>query len=322
MMNIREVTIESPIVLAPMAGITNYAFRILAKENGCGLVCAEMVSDKGLLFGNERTSRMLFVDPQERPLSMQLFGSDVESLVQAAKIVDDSDADIIDINMGCPVPKVTKPGGGAALMKDLKKAKAIIESVVKAVSKPVTVKMRKGWDDDQVNVIELASIAEEAGASAITVHGRTRAQMYSGKADWDIIREVVKTVKIPVIGNGDVTGPESAKALFDYTGCQAIMIGRAAQGNPWIFKRIRHYLENGEILDEPTVMERINTCLRHLELLMEVKEERVAVQEMRKHAAWYLKGLNKAAFVRNEIMKANTKDELKGLLHAFAAQKS
>nr|WP_141709337.1 tRNA dihydrouridine synthase DusB [Desulfuribacillus stibiiarsenatis] len=321
-MNIREVTIESPIVLAPMAGITNYAFRILAKENGCGLVCAEMVSDKGLLFGNERTSRMLFVDPQERPLSMQLFGSDVESLVQAAKIVDDSDADIIDINMGCPVPKVTKPGGGAALMKDLKKAKAIIESVVKAVSKPVTVKMRKGWDDDQVNVIELASIAEEAGASAITVHGRTRAQMYSGKADWDIIREVVKTVKIPVIGNGDVTGPESAKALFDYTGCQAIMIGRAAQGNPWIFKRIRHYLENGEILDEPTVMERINTCLRHLELLMEVKEERVAVQEMRKHAAWYLKGLNKAAFVRNEIMKANTKDELKGLLHAFAAQKS
>lgn len=317
MLQIKNISIDPPVVLAPMAGITNYPFRILAKENGCGLVCAEMVSDKGLLYGNERTARMLFVDPKERPLSMQLFGSEVESLVNAAKLVEESDADIIDINMGCPVPKITKPGGGCALMRDLEKAGAIIEAVVKAVNKPVTVKMRKGWDDQSINVIELAKIAEQAGASAITVHGRTRVQMYSGKADWDIIKEVVKSVSLPVIGNGDVTGPREAKQLLEHTGCHGVMVGRGAQGNPWIFNQIRQYLKDGTLIDGPTPKERIQTCMRHLDLLLELKDERVAVQEMRKHAAWYLKGLPKAALIRNGIMQANTRSELETILLDF-----
>ncbi|OEF95797.1 tRNA dihydrouridine synthase DusB [Desulfuribacillus alkaliarsenatis] len=317
-MYIKDIHIDPPVVLAPMAGITNYPYRILAKEQGCGLVCAEMVSDKGLLYGNERTKRMLYVHPKERPLSMQLFGSDVNSFVEAARIVDDeSDADIIDINMGCPVPKVTKPGGGCALMRDTEKAEEIIKAVVKAVKKPVTVKMRKGWDENNINVIELAKIAEASGASAITVHGRTRIQMYSGQADWDIIKDVVNNVSIPVIGNGDVTGPIEAKKLFEHTGCHGIMIGRAAQGNPWIFSSIKKYLEEGVLLAEPTAEQKVDTCLRHLDLLMEFKDEHIAVQEMRKHAAWYLKGLPKVANVRNDIMLANTRSELEKILRNF-----
>jgi nifR3 family TIM-barrel protein len=316
-MKIGNVQIAPPVVLAPMAGITNYPFRILAKENGCGLVCAEMVSDKGLIYGNERTARMLYVDSKERPLSMQLFGSDVESMVAAAKLVNKSNADIIDINMGCPVPKVTKPGGGCALMRDLNKAEAIINAVVQTVDKPVTVKMRKGWDEQEVNVIELARIAEQAGASAVTVHGRTRMQMYSGQADWDIIKDVVKAVTIPVIGNGDVNSAKEAKRMLEHTGCDGVMVGRAAQGNPWIFRQIQMYLEHGELIDLPTAQEKVETCIKHLDMLLEIKDERVAVQEMRKHAAWYLKGLPKAGLVRNEIMRAETKVELETILKTY-----
>lgn len=316
-MKIGHIQIDPPVVLAPMAGITNYPSRILAKEQGCGLVCAEMVSDKGLVYGNTRTSRMLYVAPEERPLSMQLFGSDVESMVAAAKLVEQSDADIIDINMGCPVPKVTKPGGGCALMRDLDKAEAIISAVVQTVTKPVTVKMRKGWDEDHVNVLELAKIAENSGASAITVHGRTRVQMYSGEADWNIIKRVVDSVSIPVIGNGDVTGPLEAKELFETTGCAGIMIGRAAQGNPWIFGQVKAFLSTGDLIVAPTAEEKIAMCIRHLDMLLEFKDEKFAVQEMRKHAAWYLKGMTGAALVRNDIMRTNTRDEMTDVLLRF-----
>ncbi len=318
-MRIGNIAIEPPVVLAPMAGITNYAFRTLVKEQGCGLVCAEMVSDKGLLYGNERTSRMLYVDQQEHPLSMQLFGSDVESLVEAAKMVDQSGADIIDINMGCPVPKVTKPGGGSALMRDIKKAEQIISAVVRAVSKPVTVKMRKGWNDHEINAVELAKVAESSGVSAVTVHGRTREQMYSGRADWNIIKQVVQSVQIPVIGNGDITSALDAAEMLNYTGCQAVMVGRAAQGNPWIFRQIARYLTNGILIPDPSPEERVEMCMRHLDLLMLDKDERVAVHEMRKHAAWYLKGLPRVAHVRNRIMQMNTRDELVGALNEFIA---
>lgn len=317
-MRIGNIEIEPNLVLAPMAGITNYAYRILAKEMGAGLVCAEMVSDKGLIYGNETTARMLYVGAEERPLSMQLFGSDVESMVAATELVNESDADIIDINMGCPAPKIVKPGGGAALMRDLDKAEAIIQAVVKRATKPVTVKMRKGWDNRSVNAVELAKRAEAAGASAVTVHGRTRDEMYSGVADWDIIAQVVAAVDIPVIGNGDVTDGPSAQRMFDVTGCRAAMIGRAAQGNPWIFRQIQAYLQDQTILPPPTVRERIDLCIRQLDILLEFKPEHVAVPEMRKHAAWYFKGLPQVALVRNQIMTTKTREDLVEVLEGYA----
>lgn len=317
-MRIGNIEIEPNLVLAPMAGITNYAYRILAKEMGAGLVCAEMVSDKGLIYGNETTTRMLYVGAEERPLSMQLFGSDVDSMVAATELVNESDADIIDINMGCPAPKIVKPGGGAALMRDLDKAEAIIQAVVKRATKPVTVKMRKGWDNRSVNAVELAKRAEAAGASAVTVHGRTRDEMYSGVADWDIIAQVVAAVDIPVIGNGDVTDGPSAQRMFDVTGCRAAMIGRAAQGNPWIFRQIQAYLQDQTILPPPTVRERIDLCIRQLDILLEFKPEHVAVPEMRKHAAWYFKGLPQVALVRNQIMTTKTREDLVEVLEGYA----
>ncbi|MDE7213600.1 MAG: tRNA dihydrouridine synthase DusB, partial [Anaeroplasmataceae bacterium] len=287
---IRDVVIPNRLVLAPMAGITNEAFRILCKEMGCGLVVAEMVSDKAIGFQNERTLKMTKVNPVEHPISMQIFGGDVESLVQAAKYIDTySDADIIDINMGCPVNKVAKKShAGAALLTNPELVYEIVSNVVKSVSKPVTVKMRIGWDFDSINAVEVAKKIEAAGASAITVHGRTRSQFYSGKADLDWIKKVKEAVSIPVIGNGDIVDIASAEHMLKYTGVDAIAIGRGALGNPFIFRELYNYFNEGIIVDKPTSGEILKTIIKHHQLLLELKGERLALLEMRGHVAWYL----------------------------------
>lgn len=278
MFKIREIEIPNKVVLAPMAGVCNVAFRLTAKEFGAGLVCAEMVSDKAILFNNQKTMNMLRIDPRERPLSLQVFGGEVETLVEAAKYIDkNTEADIIDINMGCPVPKITKVDAGSRLLLDPDKVYEVVSRLVDSVSKPVTVKMRIGWDDEHIYVMENARSVERAGASAVAIHGRTKVQMYSGSANWDYIRQVKEEVKIPVIGNGDVTTPELAKKMLDETNCDAVMIGRAALGNPWMLYRTVKYLETGELTDEPTPKEKIDVCLLHLRRLMEIKPEKVAV---------------------------------------------
>lgn len=289
--HIRDIEIPNQLVLAPMAGITNEAFRLLCKEMGCGLVVAEMVSDKAIGFQNERTLGMTKVNSKEHPISMQIFGGDVESLVLAAKYIDlHSDADIIDINMGCPVNKVAKKShAGAALLQDPQNVYHIVHSIVSAVSKPVTVKMRIGWDEEHINAVENAKAIEKAGASAITVHGRTRSQFYSGKANLDWIKKVKESVSIPVIGNGDIVDIASAKRMLDL-GVDAIAIGRGALGNPFIFRELLNYFEKGVILDRPTNEEIFNTILKHYEMLLKLKGEHIAMLEMRGHVAWYLKG--------------------------------
>ncbi|GGJ13870.1 tRNA-dihydrouridine synthase [Alicyclobacillus cellulosilyticus] len=311
---IAGVKLDNPVILAPMAGVCNPPFRRLAKEMGAGMVCAEMVSDKALVHGNEKSLRMLTILPDEHPVSLQLVGYDKDSMVMAAEMVGETNADLIDINMGCPVLKIYKNGSGAALARNPEYAAEIVRAVVARVNKPVTVKFRKGWDDDHVNAVEVALAVEEAGARAVAVHGRTAKQMYSGRADWDIIRRVKEAVRIPVIGNGDVASPEDAKRMLEETGCDAVMVGRAALGNPWIFREIAHYLRTGEKLPPPTPAERVEVAIRHLHLLVEYKGEYIGVREMRKHAGWYLKGLPGAAQIREAINQAETTAEMEGLL--------
>ncbi|MDP5276977.1 tRNA dihydrouridine synthase DusB [Chengkuizengella axinellae] len=318
MLQIGNIQTKNNVVLAPMAGVCNPAFRLIAKEFGCGLVCAEMVSDKAILHGNERTMQMLFVDEREKPLSLQIFGGDKHSLVEAAKVVDqNTNADIIDINMGCPVPKITKCDAGAKWLLDPSKIEEMVSAVVDAVSKPVTVKMRMGWDDEHIYAVKNAQAVEHAGGKAVAVHGRTRQQLYTGKANWDIIKEVKQSVNIPVIGNGDVFTPEDAKQLLDYTGCDGVMIGRAALGNPWMLYRTIEYLTNGELLPEPELKEKMRIAMLHLDRLVDLKGENVAVREMRKHMAWYLKGLRGSAKVKDQIMTETTRDGMESILHNF-----
>ncbi len=318
-MFIGNVYIDKPIFSAPLAGVSDTIYRQLAKEAGAGLVCAEMVSAKGLIYNRQKALPLLRFSVAEKPISFQVFGSDPKYMSQAAQELVALGADIIDINMGCPVQKVVKKGEGCALMRDVSQAAEIISAVVEAVSIPVTVKIRKGWDDEHVNAVEMALLAESKGASAVTVHGRTREQFYSGKVDLDIIRQVAAALKIPVVGNGDIFSPQDALHMFKMTGCAAIMIARGGMGNPWLFKRTQHYLKTGELLPLPTALEKIQMAVRHLELLVSLKGEKIAVRQMRKHTSWYIKGLRNAASVRQEICRITTREEMKKKLLQYAA---
>lgn len=319
MFKIRDLVIENNVCLAPMAGVCNSAFRRIVKEMGAGLVFAEMVSDKAIMYDSEKTKNMLYMTEYERPIAQQIFGSDKESFVIAAKKVYElMKPDIIDINMGCPVPKVAlRAQAGSALLKNPEKIKEIVSAVVNAVPCPVTVKIRSGWDSKSINAVSVAKIIEEAGASAITVHPRTRAQGYEGKADWSIIKEVKNNVNIPVIGNGDIKSVDDAIRMFKETNCDAIMIGRASLGNPYIFKQIVHYLQTGEKLDDLSPKEKIELCLKHFNYLLEIKSEKTSVLEMRTHAAWYVRGLKDSAELKNKIFKCQNKEELISILEEY-----
>lgn len=312
---------DNRVVLAPMAGICNSAFRLTVKEFGIGLVYAEMISDKALNFRNEKTLDMLYIDERENPITLQIFGGDKDNLVQAAKYVDkNTPADIIDINMGCPVNKIIKCEAGAKWLLDPDKIYEMVSAVVDAVDKPVSVKMRIGWDDKRVFAVENAQAAERAGASAIAMHGRTRVQMYEGKANWDVLKEVKENISIPFIANGDVETPQDAQRILEHTGADGVMIGRAALGDPWMMYRTVQYLETGILYDEPGIREKIDVCLLHVERLMALKGEQVAVREMRKHASWYLKGIRGNGKIRNGINQAETKAELVMLLNGVVAE--
>src|SRR5699024_1747537 len=318
MFKIGDVEISNRVVLAPMAGVSNAAFRLTVKEFGAGLVCAEMISDKALLFGNEKTMRMLYIDENERPLSLQISGGEKDTLVEAAKYVDQyTTADIIDINMGCPVSKIIRCEAGARWLLDPDKIYDMVSAVVENVSKPVTVKMRTGWDSDHIYAVENVQMAERAGAAAISMHGRTREQMYEGAADWDIIRQAKGAVSIPVIGNGDVTSPELAEKMLDETGVDAVMIGREALGNPWMIYRTVHYLETGEPAAEPEMEEKMDIMKLHMDRLIHLKGEKLAVLEMRKHASWYLKGIKGNGNMRRQINQAETRREFAGIIDDF-----
>ena len=316
---IGNIEVNNKLVLAPMAGVSNSPFRLLARNHGAGMVYAEMISDKGLIYKNEKTIQMLFMTDDEKPMIQQIFGSDLDTMVEAAIYVDKfSNCDAIDINMGCPVPKVAiKAQAGAALMKHPARIYDIVYEISRRVSKPLTVKIRSGWDDDSVNAVEVAKEIERAGASAITVHARTRAQGYSGKADLDVIKAVKEAVSIPVIGNGDIVDGPSAKRMLDYTGCDAVMIGRAALGNPWIFKEIDAYLNGDPVVIRPTVDEIKTLMLEHLYDLVKLKGEKLGVLEMRSHGPWYLKGIDNATSLRKELVRANTVKEYEDAVHAF-----
>ncbi|PKK93369.1 MAG: tRNA dihydrouridine synthase DusB [Tenericutes bacterium HGW-Tenericutes-6] len=316
---IKDLEIDNQLVLAPMAGVSNSPFRTLARNYGSGLVFAEMVSDKGLIFKNEKTIQLLYMTDVEKPMAQQIFGSDLKTMVDAALYIDrHSNCDIIDINMGCPVPKVAiKAQAGASLMKDPNKIYEIVSEIAKKVSKPVTVKIRSGWDNHSVNAVEVAKKIEAAGASAITVHARTRAQGYSGKADLDVIKAVKEAVNIPVIGNGDVVDGPSAKHMLDYTGCDAVMIGRAALGNPWVFREINQYLKDGTTPDRPSLLEIKEMMIDHLESLASLKGEHTAILEMRSHGPWYLKGIEHASDLRKKLSQTRTKKEFIEHCEAF-----
>ena len=318
-MYIGNVEIKGKTVLAPMAGICNSAFRKIIKEMGCSLIYAEMVSDKAIFYRNEKTKEMLFMEEIERPIAQQIFGSDKESFVEAAKYIEKTmHPDIIDINMGCPVPKVAlKSQAGAALLKNPEKIREIVSSVVEAVSVPVTVKIRSGWDQNSINAVEVAKICEEAGASAITVHPRTRSQGYSGKADWKVIKKVKENVNIPVIGNGDITDIYKAKQMLDETGCDLIMIGRGVLGNPWLIREINAYLEDGEVLEKPTNIEKVDMCLKHLDYLSKIKNEKLTCLEIRNHIAWYLKGIKNANYVKTKIYQMTKLCDIINILNEF-----
>ena len=307
---IGNVILENNVILAPMAGVTDLPFRLLCREQGAGLVCMEMVSAKAIYYNNRITEELMTVHPGERPVSLQLFGSDPQIVAEMAKRIENRPFDILDFNMGCPVPKVVNNGEGSALMRDPRLAEQLLSGLVKAVKKPVTVKIRKGFDEEHCNAVEIAKIAESCGVAAVAVHGRTRAQYYSGRADWDCIRQVKEAVKIPVIGNGDVDSPRAAKDLLDQTGCDGVMIGRAAQGNPWIFREVVNYLENGTLISRPDMQEKREVILRHAKLQLECKGEYTAVREMRKHLAWYTVGMPHSAHFRQSINAMETMEQL------------
>ena len=315
---IGNVAIDNPTVLAPMAGVTDLAFRLLAKEMGCGLVYSEMVSAKGLLYENCRTKELLRIDPRERPTAVQLFGSVPAEVAEAARRVAEGGADIIDFNMGCPTPKIVKNGEGSALLRVPELAASIIKAMVAAVRVPVTVKIRTGWAADSVNAMEVAKMLEQAGVSAIAVHGRTRDQFYSGQADWSVIRQVKQAVNIPVIGNGDVRFVQDAERLLAETGCDAVMVGRAACGNIWIFRQMVAYLREGIKLPGPSFADRAATLLRHLDMLVELKGTHTAIREMRRHAAYYVKGLPGAAEVRSLLNQAMSREDFARILDEYA----
>lgn len=312
-MEIGNLKLENPYILAPMAGVTDLPFRLLCKEQGAGLLCMEMISAKALQYKNKNTKVLLAIHPQEYPVSLQLFGSDPKIISEQAKRIEDLPFQILDINMGCPVPKVVKNGEGSALMKNPKLVFEIVSQLVKAIEKPVTVKIRKGFDDDHINAVEIAKIAEEAGASAVAVHGRTREQYYQGKADWDVIRDVKNAVSIPVIGNGDLFTPEDVKNMYEHTGVDGFMFGRGVRGNPWLFKRTRVYLETGEIPVPPTPEEIMDMMIRHGKMNISFKGEFTGMREMRKHAAWYTKGMKNSAQFREKCSYIETLDDLVAL---------
>ena len=320
-LKIGNVLLENSYVLGPMAGVTDLPFRLLCKEQGAGLLCMEMVSAKGIFYNNKNTESLLQIHPDETPVSLQFFGSDPKIMSEMAKRIEERPFAILDINMGCPVPKIVKNGEGSALMKNPKLVYELVSSVVKAISKPVTVKIRKGFDEEHINAVEIAKIIEEAGAAAVAVHGRTREQYYSGKADWDIIRQVKEAVSIPVIGNGDVTSGEMAISMREQTGCDGVMIARGAQGNPWIFSELLAYEEKGELSSRPTLDEIRCTMLRHARLQMEYKGEEIGIREMRKHVAWYTKGLSGSARLREQINQVNSYNELEELLFSTMKDK-
>lgn len=315
--NIRDVEIPGRILLAPMAGVTDLAFRLLCKEQGASLVVMEMISAKAITYGNEKTLALMKTDPKEKPVSLQLFGKEPDVMAKALQQIEDQPFDIVDINMGCPVPKIVNNGEGSALMKDPFLIEQIVSACVKATSRPVTVKIRSGFDRDHINAVECAKAAEAGGASMVTVHARTRTQMYEGKADWSIICDVVQAVGIPVVGNGDVTSGETAEQLFDETGCTAVMIGRASRGNPWIFHEVEHYLLTKEKLPRPTREEIAAMILREADLVQEFKGEKIGVKEMRGQASWYLQGFPGASLLRKKISSIQSFDELKEILYSF-----
>ena len=315
MLKIGNIELDSQVVLAPMAGVTNSAFKEVVRELGAGLICTEMINDKALIHGNENTQKMIDISEFERPVSVQIFSNEVETLVKAAKVVDKLDnVDIIDINMGCPAPKITKNNSGSKILLYPELLYEMVKGVVDNVSKPVTVKMRIGWDENNINVVENALLAQKAGASAVFVHGRTTKQQYSGEADWDVIKQVKEALDIPVIGNGDIDSPQKAKAMLEYSGVDGIMIGRAAMGNPWIIHQVDHYLKTGELLDDPTIDDKINMIKKHAHKLISLKAEKVAIREMRGHASWYLKGIKGANKFKVKLQEINTLDDLNNVL--------
>ena len=305
-LRIGNTVLENNVILAPMAGVTDLPFRVLCREQGAGCVVTEMVSAKAVLYNNKNTRELLQIDPAERPAAVQLFGSEPDIMAEIAARLEEGPYDYIDVNMGCPVPKIVNNGEGSALMKNPERAKEVLTAMVKAVKKPVTVKFRKGFHDLSVNAVEFAKMAESCGVAAVAVHGRTREQYYSGKADWDIIRQVKEAVRIPVIGNGDIFTPEDAGRMLKETGCDGIMVARGAKGNPWLFGRINHYLDTGEVLPGPSMAEIKAMILRHGRMLVQFKGEGVAMREMRGHMAWYTKGMPHSATLRNEINQVET----------------
>ena len=316
-LKIGDVSLKNNLILAPMAGVTDLPFRLLCKEQGAGLLCMEMVSAKAIYFNNKNTEELLTIDDREPPVSLQLFGSDPDIISEMAKKIENRPFSILDINMGCPVPKVAGNGEGSALMKNPKLVEEIVSKTAKAIKKPVTVKIRKGFDDEHINAVEIARIAESAGAAAVAVHGRTREQYYSGKADWDIIRQVKEAVKIPVIGNGDVTSPEAARQLMETTGCDGIMIGRGAQGNPWFFRQILHWMETGEEEPKPDLEEVKAMILRHARMLVEYKGAYTGIREMRKHVAWYTAGYPNSAKLRARVNEIESLEALEHLIQGI-----
>lgn len=320
-MQIGNVVLQNNLILAPMAGVSDLPFRLLCRKQGAGLVCMEMVSAKAILYGNKNTEGLLEIDPGEIPVSLQLFGSDPDIISEMAKRIEERPFAILDLNMGCPVPKIVNNGEGSALLKDPKLVEKILTKTVRAIKKPVTVKIRKGFDEEHVNAVEIAKIAEGCGVAAVAVHGRTREQYYSGQADWEIIAKVKQAVSIPVIGNGDVVDGPSAKALLTQTGCDGIMVGRAAQGNPWIFREIEHYLRTGEVRERPTGKEVYDTILSHAEMELAHKGEYTAVREMRKHISWYTAGYPNSAALRRRINAMESFEELKEALSEALGEK-